>query len=50
MTDSERKRFFRYSLRRFQALGPASIQAEILKLKDKFAIEGFMDEDSFWEL
>ena len=50
MTELERKRFFRYSLRKYQALGPASIRAAIVKLKEKFAIDGFMDEESFWEL
>lgn len=50
MTEDERKRFFRYSLRRYASLGPTKIKKEIIKLKDKFAIDGFMDEDSFWEL
>ena len=50
MTENERKRFFRYSLRRYASLGPSSIREEIVKLKNKFANGGFMNEESFWEL
>jgi hypothetical protein len=50
MTELERKRFFRYSLRRYQSLGPAAVKLQIFKLRDKFAASGLMTEDSFWEL
>tara|TARA_A100001037_G_scaffold223159_1_gene201003 strand:- start:671 stop:907 length:237 start_codon:yes stop_codon:yes gene_type:complete len=50
MSEEERKRFFRYSLRRYQALGPAAVRLQIFKLRDRFVSEDFMSEENFWEL
>ncbi len=50
MSEEERARFFRYSLRRYQSLGPSAVKTQVLKLRDKFVGAEFMTEDGFWEL
>jgi len=50
VSESERKRFFRYSLRRFESLGPEALQIEINNLKERLVSESSMTEGDFWEI
>ncbi len=50
VSEAESKRFFRYSLRRYESLGPGAIQVEINSLKARLISESSMTESDFWEI
>lgn len=50
INSEENKRFFRYSLRRYEAFGPSYLKKALEALRDKMVYENIMDETAFWEL
>ena len=48
--DHEKERFFRYSLRTYESLGPKALRNKVNSLKFKLIVDSALTEEDFWDL